>query len=114
MNQSGNLRLTVASLLRHTLEFAAGSALILQEKTQAFSQEAFERGKEAQDQGRKLVQEMRAERKQRTLERAEPRELNIDFALDRLSVPTRADIQELNQRITELTHRIDELQEATE
>lgn len=114
MNQSGNFRLTVASLLRHTLRFATGSALILQEKTRGFSHEAFERGKEAQEQGRKLVQEMRAERAQRTLERAEPREFNLDFALDRLNVPTRGDIQELNQRITELTQRIDELQEATE
>lgn len=102
MNQSGSCRLTVASLLRHTLQFAVGSALILQEKTLAFTQEAFERGKEAQDQGRKLVQEMRAER-------AEPREINVDFALDRLNVPTRSDIQELHQRITELTQRIDEL-----
>jgi polyhydroxyalkanoate synthesis regulator phasin len=109
MNQSGSFRLTLTSLLRHTLEFAVGSALILQEKTQAFTEEAFKRGKEAQDQGRKLVQEIRAERAQRTLEHAGPREFNIDFALDRLNVPTRADIQELNQRITELTQRIDEL-----
>ena len=102
MNQSGSFRLMVISLLRHTLQFAVGSALILGEKTQAFTQEAFVRGKEAQDQGRKLVQEMRSER-------AEPREINVDFALDRLNVPTRSDIQELNQRITELSQRIDEL-----
>ena len=41
MNQSGSFRLTLTSLLRHTLEFAVGSALILQEKTQAFTEEAF-------------------------------------------------------------------------
>lgn len=109
MDQSGSVRIMVASLLRHTLLFAVGSALILQEKAQAFNQQALERGKEAQDQGRKLVQEMRAERKQRSSMPIEPSDISIDFALDRLSIPTHSDIQDLNQRITELTQRIDEL-----
>jgi len=109
MDQSGSCRLMVASLLRHALLFAVGSALVLQENTQAFTQEAFERGKEAQDQGRKLVQEMRAERAQRSPKRVELPDISMDFALDRLSMPTHNDIQELNRRITELTQRIDEL-----
>ena len=114
MSLSDSCRSTMASLLRQALQFAAGSALILEEKSQAFTEEAFKRGKAAQDQGRKLVQEMRAERAQRMPKPVEPRALNVDVALDRRNIPTRSQIQELNQRISELIHRIEEIEEAAE
>ena len=102
-------RSTAVSLLRSALLFTVGSALILHEKGRAFRQHAFERGREAQDQGRKLVQEMRAERTQGLPEATERLETRFDLALDRLGIPTRSDVQDLNQRITELNRRIDEI-----
>jgi polyhydroxyalkanoate synthesis regulator phasin len=110
MKRSGNPRRTLFSTLRRGMLFSVGSALILREKTADFVEQAIERGQEVQDEGKTLVQEMRAERKARTPQRIDTLDVRVTNTLKRLDVPTHQDIVQLDQHITELAERIEELQ----
>lgn len=109
MTESGNGRRSVLAALRKAMQFSVGSALILQERTEEFVKQAIERGQEAQEEGKNLVQEMRAERKRKQPQRIDALEVRINNALERLNVPTETDISALNHSVTELAKRIDEL-----
>jgi polyhydroxyalkanoate synthesis regulator phasin len=90
--------------------FSVGSALILRERTSEFVTQAIERGQEVQDEGKKMVQEMRAERRAKRPERIETADVRITNTIRRLNVPTHEDVEQLNQHIAELAQRIEELQ----
>jgi polyhydroxyalkanoate synthesis regulator phasin len=109
MTQLGNGRRSILKAVRRLMQFSVGSALILQEKAEEFVSQAIERGQEAQDEGKKLVQEMRAERKSKKPKRNNALDVRIDKALTRLNVPSQKDINGLNKNIAELAERIDEL-----
>lgn len=109
MESPGNGQCSIAAALRQAMLFSVGSVLILQEKSAEFVKQALERGQEAQDEGRRLVQEMRADRKRRQPKRINPLDIRINAALERLNIPSNTEIDELNQHITELARRIDEL-----
>jgi polyhydroxyalkanoate synthesis regulator phasin len=109
MQRKRNGRRAVLTALRRAMQFGVGSALVFQEKTEEFVKQAFERGQEAQEEGKQLVQEMRAERKQTRPQTIDALDVRINNALERLNVPSQKDISELNQHITELAQRIDQL-----
>jgi polyhydroxyalkanoate synthesis regulator phasin len=87
-----------------------GSALLLREKSQEFVNQAIERGQQIQEEGRKLVQERRAEQRVKRPTPVDPLDVRINNALKRLDVPTAQDIQELNEHIDELSRHIDKLE----
>jgi polyhydroxyalkanoate synthesis regulator phasin len=102
-------RSSIVTALRRAMQFSVGSLLILQEKSDQFVQQAIERGQEAQEEGRKLVQEIRAEQKHKRPQRIDPLEVRINQALARLGVPSKQDVDELNRHIDELGKHLDEL-----
>jgi polyhydroxyalkanoate synthesis regulator phasin len=106
MDQPESLRGSIASALRRMMSFGVGSALILQERTQEFIEQAIARGQEAQDEGTRLVQERRSLRKQKVKDTLDTR---ISDALEQLDVPSQKEIDALNQQIAALSGRIDEL-----
>jgi polyhydroxyalkanoate synthesis regulator phasin len=110
MKRSGNRRRSLFSALRQGMLFSVGSALILREKTADFVEQAIQRGQEVQDEGRKLVQEMRAERRAKTPHRIDTLDVRLTNTLKRLDVPTHQDIVQLDRHIAELSRRIEELQ----
>ena len=110
MNQSGSRRRSLFSALRRGMLFSVGSALILREKTAEFVAQAIERGQKVQDEGRKLVQETRAEGRAKRPERIDPVDMHITNTIKRLNVPTHEDIDQLDRHIAELAQRIEELQ----
>jgi polyhydroxyalkanoate synthesis regulator phasin len=107
-----DVRCSIVTALRWATLFGVGSLLILQERTSDFVRQAVERGKEAEDEGKKLVQEMRAERKKREPQRIDALDIRISAALKRLNIPTQEEIRELSQQITELSKHIDALKAA--
>ena len=109
MNPSGNRRRSILSTLRRAMQFSVGGLLILQEKTEEFVEQAIERGQAFQEEGKQLVQEMRADRKKRRPERVDALDIRVNEAFKRLNVPTRKDIEELNQHIANLAQHIDEM-----
>jgi polyhydroxyalkanoate synthesis regulator phasin len=104
MERSGNIRRSVASALRRTMLFGIGSALILHEKAQEFVEEAIERGRETQKEGKKLVQEMRSR------QAPDVSDSHVADALARLDLPSRKDVEELDRHVAALSERVDELQ----
>ncbi len=113
MTESGNDRFTVVSALRWAMLFGVGSVLVLREKTREFVEQAIEKGQEAEKEGKKLVQEMLAEKRQKDKEREDTLDARINAALERRNVPTETEIRELNQKIIELSEHIDELKAAS-
>jgi polyhydroxyalkanoate synthesis regulator phasin len=109
MSQSANVRRSIASALRWAMLFGVGSALVLQEKTQEFVSQAIEKGQAAQSEGKALVQEMRADKEQKTTSSANQVDTQINATLERFNVPSPAEVRELDQKISELSVRIDEL-----
>jgi len=110
MKRSGSRRRSLFSALRRGMLFSVGSALILREKTADFVAQAIERGQEVQDEGKKLVQEMRAERRVKTPQRIDTLDVRVTNTLKRLDVPTHQDIEQLDRHLAELARRIEELQ----
>ena len=113
MTRAGICRGTVVSALRWAMLFSVGSVLVLQEKTEDFVKQALEKGQEAEDEGKEMVQKMRAERAKQETERTDSSDAPINAALERLNVPTETEIRELSQKITVLSESIDELTAAT-
>jgi polyhydroxyalkanoate synthesis regulator phasin len=111
MDQPNHGRRSIVASLRRAMLFSVGSALILQEETAEFIKRAIERGQEAQEEGKKMVQEMQAEK--RRPETRDVLDIRIDNALKRLNVPSRKDIDELDRRVTALAERIDALKAAS-
>ena len=112
MDKAQKVRRSIMFPLRRMMLFSVGSALILQEKTIEFVEHAVERGQAAQDEGKTIVQEMRSRRKTKEPKVKDAVDTRIKGALERLDVPSQKDIDELNQHISTLTQRIDELKSA--
>jgi polyhydroxyalkanoate synthesis regulator phasin len=95
--------------VRRTMLFTIGSALILREKAYEFIEQAIAEGEAVQDEGKKLVQEMRAERRAKQPRRTDALDDHITNALNRLGIPTQKDFDQLNLNVDELSERIDRL-----
>lgn len=109
MNPGSNARKSVLTALRQTMLFSIGSALILKEKAQEFAEQAIARGQEIQDEGKTLVQEMRAEKRQQQPKRIDALEVRIRNALKRFDIPTQQDLDQLDQHVNALSKRIDDI-----
>jgi polyhydroxyalkanoate synthesis regulator phasin len=94
---------------RKVLLAGIGAVALTQEEIEKFVNKLVERGEIAEKDGKKLVHEM-ADKRKKHAEKAED-EMNkrIETVLDRMSVPSKADIEMLSQKITELSKKIDEL-----
>jgi polyhydroxyalkanoate synthesis regulator phasin len=111
MPVTANARGAIVGALRWGMSFSIGSALLVKEKTEEFVSEAVDRGQKAQQEGKMLVRQMRADKpKQRQKQSVDPLEARVNVTLDRLNIPTEKEIRELNQQVAELSARIDELQ----
>jgi polyhydroxyalkanoate synthesis regulator phasin len=109
MDVRSNTRKSVLTALRQTMLFSIGSALILREKAKEFAEQAITRGQEIEDEGKTLVQEMRAEKRHKQPERIDALEVRIRNALKRLNVPTQKDVDQLNRHVNTLSNQVDEL-----
>lgn len=89
-----------------------GAVALAQEEVEKFINQLIERGEIAEKDGKKLIQEVMDKRK-RGAEKAED-EVNkrVEAVLDRMSVPSKADIEALSEKIAELSKKVDELKNA--
>jgi len=108
MSRKVERRHFLSTALRRGMYLSVGSMLILREKVSEFVEQAIERGQEVETEGKKLVQERRAQR------RAEPQptrvNVHVDRALERRNLPSRQDIEELENQIARLAQHVDELE----
>jgi poly(hydroxyalkanoate) granule-associated protein len=96
-------------LLRKTVMATIGAAVIAEEEIVALINRLVERGEIAEKDGKKLVQEMFDKRKGKTTNIETEVNKNVQGFLERLDIPTKADVEGLSQKITALSKKVDEL-----
>ncbi len=93
-----------------------GAVSLAQDEVEDFTNKLIEKGEIAEKDGRKMIEDIAKKRKEQTkkvkkqTDKAE-KELDkrLDGLLSRLNVPTKSDIDGLNDKIAALTQKIDEL-----
>ena len=94
---------------RRVLLASIGAIALAQDEIEDFVEKLVERGEIAEMDGKKLVREVIDKRK-KDVSKAE-NELNkrIDEVVERMDVPTKADIDALGEQINELSDKVDAL-----
>ncbi len=98
--------------LRRVLLASIGAAAIAQEEADAFVDRLVERGEIAEKDGKKLVKEMVEKRKSRSGKMEEEINKHLEHVLDRMNIPTKADVEALSQKIAALSKKIDDLKKS--
>lgn len=94
---------------RRLMLASIGAIALAQEEIEDFIEKLIERGEIAEKEGRILVREMMAKRKKEATKAED--EFNKRFVdlLEKMNVPTKADIDALGKKITDLSKKVDEL-----
>ncbi|MCA9977354.1 MAG: phasin family protein [Anaerolineales bacterium] len=101
------------AMARKVLMASIGVVALAQEEIEDFVNRLIDRGEIAEKDGRKLVSDV-VERRKKQVEEAEAElEGKIEEMLNRMNVPTKADIDALSRKITTLTKKVDELKKTS-
>lgn len=97
---------------RKVLLAGIGAIALAQDEIEDFVNRLIERGEIAEQDGRKLVREI-MDRRKINVERAEgDAAKRVGEVLERMSVPTKADIEALSQKIAALSKKVDDLKKS--
>ena len=98
-----------AQTTRRVVLASIGAVVLAQEELEAFINKLVEKGEIAEKDGKKIVGEVMEKRKK--FQKKTETEMNkqIEQMLERMDVPTKADIDSLSKKITALSKKIDEL-----
>lgn len=116
INENGHS--PMLEMARRVLLAGIGAFAIAQDEIEEFVSKLVERGEIAEKDGRRLITELRARRSAK-VEKAwsgagQSFEKRLEKVLNRMNIPGKSDLDELNRKIAELTIRIEELKEAQE
>ncbi len=93
-------------LTRKVMLAAVGAVGLAQDETEDFVNRLVKRGEIAEKDARKLLKEVTEKRRKTVEKRAEKQ---MDKVFDRMNIPSKADIEELNAKISILTAKVEEL-----
>jgi poly(hydroxyalkanoate) granule-associated protein len=96
-------------MIRRMFLATVGAAVIAQEEIEALVNRLVDRGEIAEKDGKKLINEMMDKRKSRSETVGDEISKNIEGVLNRMNIPSKADVDALSQKITGLSKKIDEL-----
>ncbi len=91
---------------RKVMLAAVGAVGLAQDEMEDFVNRLVKRGEIAEKDARKLVKEVTEKRRKTVEKRAEKQ---MDRMFDRMNIPSKADIEELNAKISILTAKVEEL-----
>ena len=91
---------------RKVLLAGMGAVALTQDEAEKFVDKLVERGEIARKDAKKLVREVAEKRGKRGRDELDKR---VQDLLDRMNVPTKADIEALSEKIAALTEKVDEL-----
>lgn len=94
---------------RKVLFAGIGAVVLTQEAIEDFVNRLIERGEIAEKDGRKLINDVMAKRKKDAEKAEDEVTKRVETVLDRMSVPSKADIDALSEKITELSKKVDAL-----
>lgn len=94
---------------RKILLASIGAVALAQDEIEDFVNRLVERGELAEEEGKKLIREMREKRKNQTQKVREEITKRLEELLVRLNIPTKADIEALSEKIAALSNKVDEI-----
>ena len=101
--------------IRRVLLAGVGAVSAAQDEAEKFVNKLIEKGEIAEKDGRSLLNELAENRKQRAQESSkrvsDELEKRMESLLNRMNIPTKADIEQLSNKVAELTKKIDTLKE---
>jgi len=100
-------------LARKVVLATIGAVALTQEELEKFVNKLIERGEIAEHDGRKLIQDAREKRRKKTDEVRSGTESQLDRRMEdllgRMNISSKSDIEALNEKISALSEKIDEL-----
>ena len=106
------------STVRRVLMASVGAVVLAQEEIEDFVHKLVERGELAEQDGRKLVTDLREKRKsaqESTHNRVQETSATVDRGMEgvlgRMNIPSKSDIEELSERSAALSEKVDALKE---
>lgn len=99
---------------RKVLLAGIGVMALAQDEIEDFVNRMTERGEIAEQEGKKLVHEVMDKRKVSRQQVEEEVTRRIEKILDRMNIPTKADIDVLSEKIAALSRKVDELKNLQE
>jgi len=98
--------------LRRVLLASVGVVALTIEEIGELVDKLVERGEIAEQEGKKLVIEIKEKRKKKTDEAEDMASSRMREMMDKMDVPTKSDIEDLSAKITTLSKKVDELKKA--
>ncbi|TKJ28213.1 MAG: hypothetical protein CEE40_12030 [Chloroflexi bacterium B3_Chlor] len=96
----------VLAPLRKVVLASIGAVAIAQEEAEDLINKLVERGEIAREEGRKLMQDMMAKRREKVEAQFDAR---VEGALEKMNVPTKADLKAVEKKLDELNKKLDKL-----
>jgi poly(hydroxyalkanoate) granule-associated protein len=103
---------TLSGLVRKVLLVGMGAMALTQEEVEKFVNKLVERGEIAEQDGKKLLHDVSEKRKKDASKAQAELDKRVEDLLGRMNVPTKADIDALSGKISELSKKVDELKQA--
>lgn len=102
-------RSSLLEATRRMMLASIGAVALAQDEMQSFVDRLVERGQIAEEDGKRLVRDMMERRRDQTQRAEAELERRLQTMLTGMNVPTRADIEILSAKISELSRKVDEL-----
>jgi poly(hydroxyalkanoate) granule-associated protein len=103
---------SILESLRRVLLASVGVVALTIEEIGELVDKLVERGEIAEQEGKKLVIEIKEKRKKKTDEAEEVASSRVREALDRMDIPTKSDIEDLSKKIATLSKKVDDLKKS--
>ncbi len=98
--------------LRRVLLASVGVVALTIEEIGELVDKLVERGEIAEQEGKKLVIEIKEKRKKKTDEAEDMASSRMREMMDKMDIPTKSDIEDLSAKIATLSKKVDELKKA--
>jgi polyhydroxyalkanoate synthesis regulator phasin len=92
--------------LRKVILAGIGAAAIAQEEAEELINRLVERGEIAREEGRKLMQDMMAKRRERAAAAFDQR---VQATLEKMNVPSKDDLKQVERKLDDLNKKLDKL-----
>lgn len=92
--------------LRKVMLASIGAVAIAQEEAEDLINKLVERGEIAREEGRKLLDDMMAKRREKARAQFDTR---VEEVLGRMNIPSKADLKALEKKLDELNRKLDRL-----
>ena len=99
----------MTELLRRMFLATIGAAVIAQEEIETLVNKLVERGEIAEKDGKKLINEAMEKRKSKTVSVGDEIGKSVENVLNKMNIPSKADVDVLSQKIAALSKKIDDL-----